>query len=97
VITAQLDIERVSVAKAKTNAPLLVDRDRVLPQTPAPKPMQSVTGRNAEVGHSRGGMDRVKLPERTLEYGRLDVLRLAGSKQGLGLAISRGSDHEWQM
>jgi len=50
VIVAELDVVRVAVVEPKADARLIIDRDRMLPGTVALEGVETIAGRNAQVG-----------------------------------------------
>ena len=90
---AELDVERIAVFEAEANAPLIVDRDGVLARTIALQRVQSVTGRDTQVGESDGHVHGLQLPQGASRHVCGDPLRLPGPEQLFGLPISEGSDH----
>ena len=64
MIVAELDVVRVAFVEPKADAPLIIDRDRMLPGTITLEGVEPVAGRNAQVGQLRRDMHRLKLPKR---------------------------------
>ena len=93
MVVAELDVVGIPVAKAEADAPLIVDRDRVLPGAIPSKGVQLIAGRLAKIGDPHRRMNGLELPKgATRNIGR-HLLGVSGSEQLLGLPVGEGFDH----
>jgi len=93
VVVAELDVVRIAVDEAKTDAPLVIDRNGVLPGAVSLQRMEPIARRYAQVGELERRMDGFELPERAPRHVGRHLLGFAGSEQLLGLPIGEGFDH----
>ena len=93
MIVAGLDVVRVAVVEPKADAPLIIDRDRMLPCTVAFEGVEPVAGRNAQVGHLRRHMHRFELSKGAARDVGRHSPGLSRAEELLGLTIGEGLDH----
>ena len=93
VIVAELNVVRVAVVKPKANAPLIIDRDRMLPCTIAFEGVKPAAGRNAQVVHLRRDMHRLELSQGAArDVGRHSPC-FSRTEELFGLTVGEGLDH----
>ena len=93
MIVAELNVVRVAVVEPKADAPLIIDRDRMLPGTLAFEGVEPLAGRNAQVGHLRRDMPRVELSQGAARDVGWHPPCLPRAEELLGLTIGEGPDH----
>jgi hypothetical protein len=57
MVFAKLDVKRIAVHPSKTDAPLIVDADAVLPGPASSQRFQSISGRHVQKRKRCGGID----------------------------------------
>jgi hypothetical protein len=92
MVIYDFDIVRLTIDPAKTNAPLIVDPDRMLPGSTATQGLQPVAGRNAEIVQSGGSVKQQKLAADDTFDRRKAADRPVVEEQ-FGIALREGSNH----
>lgn len=93
VVVGDLDVVGVAVNEPEADAPLVVDRDRVL-SLPVPfELMQSVAGRDSQVVKARSQVDVLELPSCPLRDVGRETPRLARHVQVLRVPVPECLDH----
>lgn len=93
MIVAELDVVRVAIIEPKADAPLIIDRDGMLPCTVAFECVEPVAGRNAQVGHLRRHMHRFELSQGAARDVGPHSPGLSRAEVLLGLTVGEGLDH----
>jgi len=93
VIIADLNIIGVTVDEPKTDAPPVVDGDRVLPLSVAFQRMEPVTGWNLQIIQSTSQIQILELTRSPFGNIRRKPLRFARGVQFLGALICERPDH----
>jgi len=93
VVVAELDVVRMTVDETEADAPLVIDRNGVLPDAVSLERMEPISRRHAQVRDLERRVDGFELPERAPRHIGGHLLGLAGSEQLLGLPVSKGLDH----
>ena len=93
MVIAELDVVRLTLNKAETDPPLIVDGDRVLAFSVPFQCMESIAGRHSKVVKARGDVHGLELPQRAPRKVRRDTTRPAGDEERLGTAVGKGLDH----
>ena len=92
MIVRDFNVVGVALAPAKTNLPLIVDPNAVLPLAVPPQPFQTVAGERRENSQIVGRLDHIELPKsRALDGAELPA-GLA-MKEPLSLIGPEGLDH----
>jgi hypothetical protein len=93
VIVCDFDIFGTSFGPPETDAPLIVDADRVLTAPVTPQRLEAVAGRLAQFGKTRYRIDLAKLPQGgVLDIGRQTAALLA-KPDDFGLPVPEAPDH----
>ena len=93
VIVTELHIVRVAIHESKTNAPLIIDCDRMMPRSVPLQRMQPISGRHAQVRKACRDVDEIQFAQRTAREIIGQVLRRPSAEELLGPAIGKGLDH----
>lgn len=93
VIVTNFDIVDVAIDKPETDAPLIVDRDRVLSLAVSVKGMESIPGRNSQILQSYRQVQIFKLANCSLGYVRGKEFCFPGDIQISGALIRKRFDH----
>ena len=93
VVVAELDVVRIAVDKTETDAPLVIDRNGVLPDAVSLECMEPIAGRHTQVRDLERRVDGFELSERAARHVGGHLLGLARSEQLLGLPVGKGLDH----
>ena len=93
MVVNDFDLTRIAVLPSKTNAPLIVDPDTVLPSTLSAKLLESVSGRDAQILEDLRGIDDHQLAQHcVLELARISANPLP-LEEPLGVPIAEAPDH----
>jgi len=93
VIVTYLNVVSVALNEPKTDAPLIVDGNRVLPFSVAPEGVKSVAGRHLQVVQPNRQVQVLKLSRRSLGDIRRKPLCFARGIQFLRTPIRERLDH----
>ena len=93
MVVADLDVVRIPVHEAETNAPLIVDRDRVLAPPIILERMEAIAGRHLEVVQLGRKMDILEFANRSGSDIDWEALRGAGGEELCRPAIREGLNH----
>ena len=94
VVIAELDVVSISVYESKTNSPLVVYRDRVLPASISPKCVKPIPRRNSKIIKPHRQVQVLKLSRSTYGYMSGDTLSLTGDIEVLRTTICERFYHE---
>jgi hypothetical protein len=93
VVVTELNVVGVAIREPKADAPLIVDRNGVLPRAIALEGMQAVAGRHLEIGDLKRGVDGFEFAEGAPRDVGGHLLGPPGAEELLGLAVGEGLDH----
>src|SRR6185437_4847178 len=93
MIVHDFRVPRLAVAPDKTDPPLLVDADAVLPGPVALEPFQAVAGRIAQVVHRCCRIERMQFCLRPLLDLRWQSFDAKPGKNRCRALVGKGSDH----
>jgi len=93
MIIRDLDVKGVAVNESKTDAPLVVNRNRILPFTIMLQLMQTIAGRNPQIRQTRGVLDILEFSNRPSNEIRREPFRPAQRVEFPGRPIRKGFDH----
>jgi len=93
VIVRYFDIVRITINEAETDAPLVVDGNRVLSSSVSAELVKPIPRRNAQIIEARGQVDVLQFSSRTPCYVGRQPPRTAPREQPLRLLVREGSDH----
>jgi len=97
MIVADLDIIGIAIVKAKTDTPLIVDGDRILPLSVAGQRMEPIARRGLQIRQAGGQIDVLKLSRCPTTNVRGEAPGLARCINSLRLAVCEGFYHEKRM
>jgi hypothetical protein len=92
VVVHNLDVKRIGFDPSKTNSPLIVDPNAVLPQPIAGESLKAIPGNGPKIGERRRCMNLIQL---SLNHSgnRLVLPAEFASEDLLGLFIPKGPNH----
>ena len=93
MIICKFDIKSIAVRKSEADAPLIVDRDRVLARAIALQRVQSVARGNPQIRQLHRDVDRVELSERAPSHGRGRSPGPASAEELFRLPVREGPGH----
>jgi len=93
VVVDDLDVEGIGGAPDKADAPLIVDADAVLASTIALERLESIAGRNAQVGEGVGRIEDDEFPKRDALKAGGQTTRAATLKERFRVGFAEGADH----
>jgi len=92
VVVAELVVVPITVHETEADAPLVIDRNGVLPDAVSLARMELMPRRHAQVRTLERRVDGFALPERAPRHKGGHLHGLAGSKQRCGRPVSKGLD-----
>jgi hypothetical protein len=93
VIVRDFDIEGVATDKAKANAPLPVDPNRMVALAIALQRFEFIRRRQAHIIQSRRGIQLPQTHGRTAQYVSRQTAAFSGGEKTLGFGIGKRPDH----
>ena len=93
MVVSDLDVKGIPIDEPKADAPLVIDRYRMLPLAVSFKLMQPVPWRKSQLVDVGSQVDVFQLSRCSLRDVRRDLLRPAGRKQLLGVSVRKRLDH----
>lgn len=93
MIVCNLNLIGITLVKPETNAPLVVDGDRVLTFAVTPEPVESIPRGDAKVIQVRCQIDVLKPSPRSPYDGRWQPLGPTRAEQLLCVSVRKGLDH----
>lgn len=93
MVIADFNVKRITIFKAKTYPPLIVDRNRMLAFPITFQCMQSISRRRSQVLKFRSEVHILELSSRSLRNVCWKSLGLASLVEVFGTPISKGLDH----
>jgi len=93
MIIRDLDVKGVAVNESKTDAPLVVNRNRILPFTIVLQLMKTIAGRNPQIRQTRGVLDIFEFSNRPSNDIRGELFRPAQRVEFPGGPIRESLDH----
>jgi hypothetical protein len=94
MIITNLDVKCVTIFKAKADAPLIVDPDRILSVTITLQPLEAIARRHPQIIKPMRGMQRHQLAPGAIRDVCGQAARSVAFEELLGLLILEGSYHE---
>lgn len=93
MVIDDLNVVGISRTPAKTDPPLLVDSDTVLPFSVPPHLLKSVAGRDPKIVEDRGSIEHPEFPKGGPLNTRPKFLDGFAPEQALSVAVSEALDH----
>jgi len=93
MVVTDLNVICIAILEAKTYAPLIIDRNRMLAFTIARQFMQSISRRRSKIFQDGGKIDILQLSRRALRNICCKATGLTGFIQVPGTLVSKRLDH----
>ena len=93
MVIDDLNIVRIPFLEPETNAPLIVDRDRMLTDTAAFQCMQSVAWWNPKIVQRRCSVEHIEFSERTADDRWWEYPRPPSAIQVFSSRVRKRNDH----
>jgi hypothetical protein len=93
MVIDDFNLVRVPFLKSEANAPLIVDRDRMLTDTAASEGVQPVARRDTQIVQRRCCIEHIEFSERTADDRGWEYPRSSRAVQISGFCVRKRGDH----
>jgi hypothetical protein len=93
MVVAELDIVGIPITPAKTNAPLIVHADTMLPGTIAREQLQAIAGRCPQEFETRSGVNQIELSLGAVRHIARQALNVSPHEKSSRPLVGNRLDH----